>query len=81
MRSSTLDIVETTSLLTITSLIESSDMISVVPHDVARHYAKYGLLAILPIDLPISLINLGIITRKSKTLSPAVVEFLKMARK
>ena len=75
-RSFSLDIVETTSLLATTSLIESSEMISVVPHDVAMHYARYGLLTVLKIDLPISLLNLGIITKKGKILSPSVVAFL-----
>lgn len=73
---SALDIVETASLLATTSLIESSDMISITPRDVAMHYARYGIVAILPVDFPVSLINLGIITRKAKPLSPAVMEFL-----
>ncbi len=74
------DIVETSSILATTSLLEASDMISVVPLDVARHYAKYGLVAILPVQLPISMANLGIITRKKKDLSPAVKGFLSALR-
>ena len=73
---SNLDIIETASLLAITSLLEASDMISVLPLDVALHYEKYGLVKILPVDLSISMVNLGIITKKSKTLSPAVIEFI-----
>ncbi len=72
-----MNIVETSSLLATTSLIESSDMISVVPYDVAMHYSKYGLVTILPVDLPISLVNLGVITRSGKPLAPAVIEFLR----
>ncbi|UUZ65915.1 LysR substrate-binding domain-containing protein [Polaromonas sp. P1-6] len=64
------DIVETSSILATTSLLEASDMISVVPLDVAQHYANYGLVAILPVQLPISMANLGIITRKKKTCRP-----------
>jgi len=74
---SSLNIVETTSLLATTSLIEASDMISVVPYDVATHYSKYGLVTILPVNLPISLVNLGVITRKEKPHAPAVMEFLR----
>lgn len=81
MRPSSLDIVETTSLVTTTSLIEASDMISVVPHDVAAHYAKHLLVTILPVELPVSMVNLGIITRRSKTPSPAVLAFLGYLRK
>ncbi|CAG9259936.1 LysR family transcriptional regulator [Paraburkholderia unamae] len=67
-----LDIVETASILATTAMIEASDMISVVPNDVAQHYAKYGMVTILPVALPLSMANLGIVTRKSRTPSPAV---------
>jgi DNA-binding transcriptional LysR family regulator len=71
------DIVETSSILATTALLESTDMLSVVPLDVARHYANYGMLAILPVELPISMAQLGILTRKQKELSPAVRAFLR----
>ncbi|MBA2964391.1 MULTISPECIES: LysR family transcriptional regulator [Ramlibacter] len=71
------DIVETSSILATTALLESTDMVSVVPLDVARHYANYGMLAILPVELPISMAKLGILTRKQKDLSPAVRAFLR----
>jgi DNA-binding transcriptional LysR family regulator len=71
-----LDIVETSSLLATTTMLEGSDMISVVPLEVARHYASYGLVGILPVELPIAMANLGIITRKAKDLSPATHRFL-----
>ena len=72
-----LDIVETSSILATTALLESTDMISVVPLDVARHYANYGMLSILPVELPISLAKLGILTRRQKDPSPAVKAFLR----
>ena len=74
------DIVETSSILATTTLLEASDMISVVPLDVAQHYAKYGLVDILPVELPISMANLGIITRKKKEMSPAAKGFLHALR-
>jgi len=73
---SNLDIIETASLLAITSLLEASDMISALPRAVALHYEKYGLVKILPADLSISMVNLGIITKELKSLSPAVMEFI-----
>ena len=76
-----LDIFETASILATTSMIESSDMISVVPHDVARHYARYGMVTILPVELPVLMVNPGIITRKSKALSPSVQKLLKCLKK
>jgi len=74
------DIVETSSILATTSLLEASDMISVVPLDVAQHYANHALVGILPVQLPISMANLGIITRKKKELSPAARGFLHALR-
>ena len=68
---------ETSSILATTALLESSDMISVVPLDVAQHYANYGMLAILPVELPITMAKLGILTRKQKELAPAVRGFLR----
>ena len=76
-----LDIVETVSLLAITTLLEASDMVSVLPHNVAAFYEKYGLLKILPVDLPMHMSNLGIITKKSRTVLPAVTEVLASLRR
>lgn len=78
---SPLDVVETTSLIAVTALIEASDMISVVPHDVALHYAKYGMVAVLDVDLPMSMVNLGVITKRTRIFSPAVMEFLSYLKK
>jgi DNA-binding transcriptional LysR family regulator len=75
-----LDIIETSSILATTAMLESTDMISVVPLEVARHYAKYGLIGILPVELPVAMVNLGIITRRTKGLSPATKGFLHCLR-
>jgi len=75
-----LDIIETASILAATALIEGTDMISVVPRDVAQHYANYGLIRIVPVELPIPMANLGIITRKTKDPSPAAKGFLTCLR-
>lgn len=71
------DIMDTASILATTALLESTDMISVVPLDVAKHYAKYGMLAILPVAMPMSMAKLGIVTRKEKEMSPAVRMFVR----
>jgi DNA-binding transcriptional LysR family regulator len=75
-----LDIIETASILATTAMLERTDMISVVPLEAARHYANYGIIGILPVELPIAMANLGIITRKSKGLSPATTGFLACLR-
>ena len=72
-----LDIVETASILATTAMIEASYIISVVPNDVAQHYARHCLVTILPVALPISMANLGIVTRKSRAPSPAVQTLLR----
>jgi len=74
------DIIETSSILATTTLLEASDMVSVVPQDVAQHYARYGMVAVLKVELPIEMVNLGIITRKKRGLSPAVNGFLHALR-
>lgn len=71
-----LDIVETASILATTAMIEASDMIAVVPNDVAEHYARYAMVAILPVELPISMVNLGLLTRQARPLAPAVSRLL-----
>jgi DNA-binding transcriptional LysR family regulator len=71
------DILETSSILATTALLQSTDMISVVPLDVAQHYANHGMLAILPVELPITMAKLGMLTRKEKELSPAIKAFLR----
>lgn len=73
---SELDILETASILATTAMIGESDMISVVPRDVAEHYEAYGMVTILPVELPTLMVNPGIITKKSKPVSPAVQKFI-----
>lgn len=67
-----LDIIETSSILATTAMLESSDMIAVVPNDVAEHYARYGMVAVLPIELPLAMANLGLLTSKARPVSAAV---------
>lgn len=67
-----LDIIETRSILATTAMLESSDMIAVVPNDVAQHYARYGMVAILPVELPLSMANLGLLTSKARPISAAL---------
>jgi DNA-binding transcriptional LysR family regulator len=71
-----LDIVETSSILATTAMLESSDMIAVVPNDVAEHYARYGMIAVLPVELPLAMANLGLLTSKARPMSAAVRSLL-----
>lgn len=65
------NVIETSSLMFTTKMLQQSDMVSVVATDVARYYSDHGLLAILPIALPCQMDAFGIITRRDRLLSPA----------
>ena len=69
------DILETASILATTSILAKTDALSVVPEDVARHYAGFGLLSVLPVTLPIAMAKLGVITRNDRSVSPALSAF------
>ena len=64
-------LIETASLLFVTKMLQQTDFISVVPTEVARYYATYGMVAILPMPLSCSMDAFGIITRTDWLLSPA----------
>jgi DNA-binding transcriptional LysR family regulator len=75
-------LIETSSLLFTTKMLQQSDFIAVVPTDVARYYASYGMVAMLPIQLSCTMDAFGIIMRKDWLLSPAakvVLRALKVA--
>lgn len=74
-------LIETASILATTMLLERTDVLAVVPRDVAEHHAERGLLAILPIQLPIKLGRIGIVTRPDRTLSPATTAFMQEVRR
>jgi DNA-binding transcriptional LysR family regulator len=76
-----LDIIETSSILATTAMLESSDMIAVVPNDVAEHYARYGMITMLPVELPLAMANLGLLTSKARPMSAAVKELLGYLKK
>jgi DNA-binding transcriptional LysR family regulator len=64
-------LIETSSILFVTKMLQQSDFVSVVPTEVARYYASYGMVAILPIQLSCTMDAFGIILRKDWLLSPA----------
>ena len=64
-------LIETASLLFVTKMLQQTDFISVVPTEVARYYATYGMLSILPLSLSCTMDAFGIITRSDWLMSPA----------
>jgi DNA-binding transcriptional LysR family regulator len=70
-------LIETTSLLFVTKMLQQTDFIAVVPAEVARYYATYGMVAILPMQLSCTMDAFGIITRTDWLLSPAATVLLR----
>jgi DNA-binding transcriptional LysR family regulator len=70
-------LIETASLLFVTRMLEQTDFIAVEPTEVARYYATYGLVAILPIELSCTMDAFGIILRKDWLLSPSAMILLR----
>jgi DNA-binding transcriptional LysR family regulator len=52
-------------------MLQQSDFIAVMPTEVARYYASFGMVAVLPIQLSCTMDAFGIILRKDWLLSPA----------
>jgi DNA-binding transcriptional LysR family regulator len=68
--------IETASVVATTMMLERTDMLAVMPRDVAEHYAGRGLVAVLKLNLPVSLGRIGIVTHKDRQLSPAAHSFI-----
>jgi DNA-binding transcriptional LysR family regulator len=75
-----INVVDTTAILVITSLLQQTDFLHPMPIEVARHYQQAGLLAILPIELPCKMDGFGIITRRDHILSPGANILLQAIR-
>jgi DNA-binding transcriptional LysR family regulator len=70
-------LIETASLLFVTKMLQQTDFIAVVPTEVARYYATYGMVAMLPMQLSCSMDAFGIITRTDWLQSPAAAVVLR----
>ncbi|MEO8391052.1 MAG: LysR family transcriptional regulator [Polaromonas sp.] len=69
-------LIETASILTTTNLIAETDMVGVMPQSIADHYARHGLLKVLPCFIQHKMEAFGSITRKDRPLSDAARFFL-----
>lgn len=75
-----LDVVNTGNLPVIASLLEKSDMIAVLPVDIAHQYEEYGAMKMLPLSLSCSMDTFGIVTRSAQLPSPAAAIVLDALR-
>jgi DNA-binding transcriptional LysR family regulator len=75
------DIVDTSEIVLITSMLQMSDALNVMSADVARRYEELGMLAILPIELDCRMDPFGIIRRRDSVLSPGAELLLEAIRR
>jgi len=73
-------LVESVSILTNTALLQQTDMLGVMPVNVARHYAGAGSLAILAVELPPPSGPVGTITRAGAASNPVQDQLLQALR-
>lgn len=73
-------IVETTSVMTLLSLVQQTDMLGVTPRSVVDDYPGRDLLAILPIKFEVQLPPFGLITRRQRVQSSAMQAFIDSVR-
>ncbi|MCW5634766.1 MAG: LysR family transcriptional regulator [Rubrivivax sp.] len=71
-----LDITETASTVATTALLASSDMLAVMPQSLAAHYARLGVLAVLPVALPMRVPAIHLVRRRAREPSPTVAAFV-----
>lgn len=74
------EVVESMSILTNSTLLQESDMLGVMPLNVARYYRKLGLLEPLDVPLPPPSGPVGIITRAVSTSLPAIDDLMDALR-
>jgi DNA-binding transcriptional LysR family regulator len=74
------NVVETASLPVITSLLQSTDMLSALQREAVLPYCKARLLKVLPVALGVQMEPFGIVTRRDRQLSPSGEAMLKALR-
>lgn len=75
------DVVDTSEIVLITSMLQMSDALNVMSADVALRYQELGLLAILPLELDCRMDAFGIIRRRDRNLSPGAELLLQAIRR
>jgi len=73
-------IVESVSILTNTMLVQETDMLGVLPRDVAVHYARSGAVRLLPVTLPAPSGPVGLVRAAGRPLPPAAADFVRALR-
>lgn len=74
------DVVDTTSFLALLGGVRQRDAVGFLARSVARQMADDGLLALLPLDVPMDLPPVGLITLRGRALGAATVRLMACVR-
>ncbi|MES2946435.1 MAG: LysR substrate-binding domain-containing protein [Pseudomonadota bacterium] len=75
-----LDIIETSSFLALSTFVKERDAAGFLARSVGLHFQQEGLLAVLPIDVPIELPPIGLITMRGRRLTPSSEQLMDCLR-
>jgi DNA-binding transcriptional LysR family regulator len=70
-----IDITETASTVATTALLEASEMLAVMPSSLASHYARLGVLRVLPVTLPLRVPDIQLVWRRGREFSAPAAAF------
>ena len=74
------NVIETASPFVTITLLAQSNMVAVMPLDIAHFFAARQMLGILPVNLKTRIEHYGIVTRKNSTLSSLAKMFIQILR-
>ena len=74
------DIVETSSFLALSMFVQEYDATGFLARSVGLHFQQQGLLSVLPMDVPIELPPIGLITLRGRRLTPSSEQLMDCLR-
>jgi DNA-binding transcriptional LysR family regulator len=75
-----LDITESASTVATTVLLEAGTMLAIMPASLAAHYARLGVLKVVPLELPLLVPAVHLVTLRRRAPSPAAAAFIAVLR-
>lgn len=76
-----INVVDTTATLAVTSIVQQTDFLHVMPISVANYCARFDMVGIVPIDLPVMMDPYGIVTKSGQLLSPGAKILIEAIRR
>lgn len=73
-------VVETVSIVATLALLQEGDAVTVMPQNLARHYARFGMVTELAVTLTAPIGRYELVTRARRELSPAALAFIAMLK-